>query len=31
MSGRERRLFGERFMGDIARANAVPDDVLERY
>ena len=31
MSGKKRRLFGERFMGDLARANAVSDELLGRY
>ena len=31
MSGNERRLFGERSMGDIAMANAVPDELLGRW
>ena len=31
MSGKERRLLGERFMGDIACANAVSDGLLARW
>ena len=31
MSGKERRFFGERFMRDIVRANAVSDELLKRH
>jgi len=31
MSGKERRLFGERFMGDIAAANGISDELLGRW